>query len=224
MRKLDKLIAELCPNGIAYRPLSDVIISLKTGLNPRKNFSLNTSDATNYYVTVREIVNGRIVFFDKTDRVNNIALTLINNRSNLEVGDVLFSGTGTVGRTAVVEEQPINWNIKEGVYVIKPVKGKIISKYLSYIMNASDIVDAYKKKIVGSPVMSLPMAELRKLLIPVPPIPVQTEIVRILDKFTENSMSITVTPCYHLTDVMMFGGWRWKAWRNTLTLELQRIN
>ncbi len=185
MSKLESLIDELCPDGVEYKPLNDVIISLKTGLNPRKNFVLNTNDATNYYVTVREIVNGKIVFFDKTDKVNNSALTLINNRSNLETGDVLFSGTGTVGRTAVIEKTPTNWNIKEGVYTIKPNKDELNSKYLSYLLNTTQIKDTYKKRIVGSPVCSLPMTELKKIKLPVPPLEVQAEIVRMLDCFTE---------------------------------------
>ena len=39
MTILDRLIAELCPNGVEYIKLDDVIISLKTGLNPRKTLS-----------------------------------------------------------------------------------------------------------------------------------------------------------------------------------------
>ena len=103
MSKLEQLINELCPDGVEFVKLEEVILSLKTGLNPRKNFILNTENAQNYYVTVREIIDGKIVFLDKTDRVDDDALLLINNRSNLEMGDVLFSGTGTVGRVAVVE-------------------------------------------------------------------------------------------------------------------------
>ena len=49
MSRLDELIAELCPDGVKYRKLEDVIISLTTGLNPRKFFTLNTKDANNYY-------------------------------------------------------------------------------------------------------------------------------------------------------------------------------
>ena len=87
-----------------WRTLGDVIVSLNTGLNPRKFFQLNTDDAENYYITIREIRNGKIIPTDKTDRLNDEALRLCNNRSNLEVGDVLFSGTGTIGETAVITE------------------------------------------------------------------------------------------------------------------------
>ena len=171
--------------------LSEVIISLKTGLNPRKNFSLNPEGATNYYVTVREIIDGNIVFLEKTDMVDDDALKLISKRSNLESGDVLFSGTGTIGRTAVVTETPINWGVKEGVYVIKPKQGEIMSRYLAHILNAGEVVRRYSKKIVGSPVASLPMADLNRLEIPLPTLEEQARIVEILDKFDALTTDIT---------------------------------
>jgi type I restriction enzyme, S subunit len=159
---------------------------------------LNTEDAEGYYVTVREICEGKVTFFDRTDRVNERALVLINNRSNLDAGDVLFSGTGTVGRTAVIESEPRNWNIKEGVYAIKPNLNKINSRYLSHLLNSQDIVKEYGKKIVGAPVISLPMGDLRKLKIPIPcpdkpkkSLEIQSEIIRILDNFTELSAELT---------------------------------
>lgn len=183
---------------VEWKMLGEVIHSLKTGLNPRQNFSLNTLDAQGYYVTVREIQNGKVVFLDKTDRVNDRALKIINGRSNLEAGDILFSGTGTVGRIAVIEENPINWNIKEGVYTIKPIKKKIAPRFLSYLLQSSKIVKDYSKKIVGNPVISLPMGDLKKLLIPIPcpdnpekSLAIQSEIVRILDKFTALTAELT---------------------------------
>ena len=183
---------------VEWKMLGEVIHSLKTGLNPRQNFSLNTLDAQGYYVTVREIQNGKVVFLDKTDRVNDRALKIINGRSNLEAGDILFSGTGTVGRIAVIEENPINWNIKEGVYTIKPIKEKIAPRFLSYLLQSSKIVKDYSKKIVGNPVISLPMGDLKKLLIPIPcpgnpekSLAIQAEIVRILDKFTALTAELT---------------------------------
>ena len=183
--KTYNLIAKLCPNGVEFKALGKVIVSLKTGLNPRKNFILNTPDAQNYYVTVRELTGLNVKFLDKTDRVNDEGLRLINNRSNLEVGDVLFSGTGTVGRTALVKEAPKDWNVKEGIYIIKPIHSVINSMFLLYYLNSAQASNEYSKKIVGSPVISLPMGDLKKIKIPIPPLAVQQEIVKILDTFTE---------------------------------------
>ena len=169
--------------GVQWVELESCIYSLNTGLNPRKFFKLNTDDAENYYITIREINGGKIIPTDKTDRINNEALRLCNNRSNLEIGDVLFSGTGTIGETAIIDTPPINWNIKEGVYSIKPNQSKILSKYLRFILMSSDIKTSYMKKVAGGTVKSIPMAELKKLKIPVPPLDVQQRIVEVLDNF-----------------------------------------
>lgn len=176
---------------VEWKTLGEVIYSLKTGLNPRQNFQLNTPDAQGYYVTVREIQNGKVTFLGKTDRVNEQALKLINGRSQLDAGDVLFSGTGTVGRTAVIEDKPENWNIKEGVYVIKPVQEKMLPRYLAHLLNSSETVKEYSKKIVGNPVVSLPMGDFRNLKIPVPPLDEQARIVAILDIFDALTNSLT---------------------------------
>lgn len=185
MTKLEHLIQELCPDGVEYKILGEIIVSLNTGLNPRQFFKLNTEDAENYYITIREIRNGKIVPTEKTDRINDNALHLCNNRSNLEVGDVLFSGTGTIGETALIENSPRNWNIKEGVYAIKPITSIIVSKYLLYVLSSNGIREQYMKKAAGGTVKSVPMGDLKRIKIPVPPIEVQAEIVRILDTFTE---------------------------------------
>ena len=185
MSRLEELIQQHCPDGVEYKPLGDCIKSLNTGLNPRQFFRLNTDDATNFYITIREIQNNKVVFNDKTDRMNDEALKLCNNRSNLEKGDVLFSGTGTIGEVAALEETPTNWNIKEGVYSIKPNPNILFYRFLMYLLQSNSIKQAYLKKAAGGTVKSVPMGEMRKLIIPVPPLPVQEEIVRILDTLTE---------------------------------------
>ncbi|MBO5568438.1 MAG: restriction endonuclease subunit S, partial [Clostridia bacterium] len=169
--------------GFAIVLLDDVIISLNTGLNPRQFFKLNTDDAENYYITIREIVGGKIVTTDKTDRMNDEALRLCNNRSNLEAGDVLFSGTGTIGETAVIEETPRNWNIKEGVYTIKPNPTLLDSKFLRYLLMTQSMKDAYMRKAAGGTVQSVPMREVRLLPIPLPSLLRQKELASTVERF-----------------------------------------
>ena len=163
--------------------LENVVFSLNTGLNPRQFFKLNTDDAENYYITIREIQNGKIVPNEKTDRINDEAMRLCNNRSNLERGDVLFSGTGTIGETAIVEETPKDWNIKEGVYAIKPNYHLLDSKYLRYLLMSKAIKTAYLKKVTGGTVKSIPMKELRKIIIPLPSIEQQRKIAELIGQF-----------------------------------------
>ena len=177
--------------GCVWLELGDVIVSLNTGLNPRKFFKLNTEDATNYYITIREMKDGKIVPSEKTDRMNDEARKLCNNRSNLEVGDVLFSGTGTIGETAVIEKEPSNWNIKEGVYAIKPNQAMIKPMYLRYILMTDFIKKEYMKKAAGGTVQSVPMGELKKIRIPVPSLQEQNRIVGVLKQLDDLCNDLT---------------------------------
>ena len=177
--------------GCVWLELGDVIVSLNTGLNPRKFFKLNTEDATNYYITIREMKDGKIVPSEKTDRMNDEARKLCNNRSNLEVGDVLFSGTGTIGETAVIEKEPSNWNIKEGVYAIKPNQTMIKPMYLRYILMTGFIKKEYMKKAAGGTVQSVPMGELKKIRIPVPSLQEQNRIVGVLKQLDDLCNDLT---------------------------------
>ena len=169
--------------GVEIKTLGEILKSLKTGLNPRKNFVLNAPGSDCFYITVRELGVFDVVPQENTDRVTSEALRLINNRSNLEVGDVLFSGTGTIGRTALIKEEPTNWNIKEGVYTLKPRQEIIISSFLVQLLHANCIINKISALVVGDPIRSVPMKSLVTITIPIPSLSEQQRIVSILDTF-----------------------------------------
>lgn len=191
MSKLEELIQKLCPKGVEYKPLNNVVKSISTGLNPRKNFTLNIEGATNFYVTVKEITTGKIVFSDKTDKITDEALDIIQDRSNLEFGDVLLSGIGTIGKVALVDIPIGNWNCSESVFLIKPKNDVITSAFLAHILGSKNVQKFFQGKARGSTLKGIRQQDLKQLKIPVPPIEVQEEIVRILDKFTELTAELT---------------------------------
>jgi len=185
MNRIEKLIAELCPDGVEWKKLGEVTHSIRTGLNPRNNFKLNTPGATNYYVTVKEITTGKILFSDKTDKIDDDALKIIQKRSKLELGDVLFSGIGTIGKVALVDIEPKNWNCSESVFILKPKKNILIPKYLVYVLQTNSLTSQFLNQSVGSTLQGVRMSTLLNISIPLPPLPIQEEIVKILDTFTE---------------------------------------
>lgn len=172
------------PRTAPFIPLGNLLLNLRTGLNPRDNFRLNTEGASNFYITVRELAGFDIRPSASTDLVDDVALSRIQNRSKLQTGDVLFSGTGTIGRTALVEDHPSNWNIKEGVYALTPESDRLSSRYLVYVLGSAAVASEIQSKADGSTVVSISMKSLKSVRIPVPSMPVQEEIVRILDAFT----------------------------------------
>ena len=185
MSEIKKLIERLCPNGVEYKKLGEVTKKISTGLNPRKNFKLNTADAENYYVTVKEFTSGKIIFSEKTDRINEDALKIIQNRSSLEYNDILLSGIGTIGKAAVVDISTDNWNCSESVFLIKPNSELIISRFFMYLLQSNYVQNIFEKTSVGSTLRGIRKETLISLEIPVPPIEVQSKIVEYLDNFTE---------------------------------------
>ena len=176
---------------VVWKTLGEVILHLRTGLNPRENFKLNTPDAENFYVTVRELSGTSIEITDSTDKINNDALKIINNRSKLKIGDILFSGTGTIGKTAIISEIPKNWNIKEGVYALTPNPDLISPMFLLRLLQSSHIMNKLNSIAMGSTVRSVAMADLKRIKIPIPPLPEQERIAAILDKFDILTHSIS---------------------------------
>ena len=91
---------------------------------------------------------------------------------------VLLPRKGTITNVFYVED-PF-WNVDTIYYTV--IQEEIINvKYFFYFMKNYDL----KKLDSGSGRPSLTMEILNKVQIPIPPLPIQNEIVRILDKFTE---------------------------------------
>ena len=131
-----------------YVTLDDVTSKFATGLNPRKNFVLGEGD--NYYVTIKNMANNSIVLDDKCASITDEALIKINKRSDLQVGDLLFSGIGTIGRVHLIDENPTNWNISESVFTMRP--NDLISSEFLFIMLLSQEVQEYAKTLASGSV------------------------------------------------------------------------
>lgn len=189
----EKLLSEedLERVGGEWKNLKDILINLRTGLNPRNNFKLNTDGAENYYITVRELDSVNIKITDKTDKISNQAREIIDKRSKLNIGDILFSGTGTIGKTAFISELPRNWNIKEGVYALTVNPEIIKPMYLLRLLQSEITKKQINNFVMGSTVKSISMADLKKVKILIPSLDEQQRIVSILDKFETLTNSIT---------------------------------
>lgn len=77
---------------------------------------------------------------------------------------------------------PKEMTINPQLVLLKKFRG--ISKYLAYILKTTYFQNEVKKITGVGSVPNVPQSSLAKIEIPLPPIEVQAEIVRILDKFT----------------------------------------
>lgn len=183
MSKIEDLIRQFCPDGVEWRTIESLTKSICSGLNPRRNFSLNVKGADCNYLTVKEMTSGKIVFSDKTDKITKEAVGIIQNRSRLEFGDILLSGIGTIGRVAIVDIPVGDWNCSESVLLLKADQTLILPKYLKYILEGNEVQVYFNNHAKGSTLKGIRQKDLRSLEIPLPPLPVQEAIVNILDRF-----------------------------------------
>jgi type I restriction enzyme, S subunit len=132
------------PKKWEVKELGAIISRSGTGLNPRDNFKLGLGN--NYYITIKNVKGGKIIFDDTSDKVDNEALKIIDNRSDLQVGDILFTSIEPVGITYFIHEKPRNWNINESVFTIRPNYEKVTSEFL-YMLLSSDEMKTYTKNV-----------------------------------------------------------------------------
>ena len=128
--------------SVEWKRLGEIIMSLKTGLNPRQNFKLNTPASVCSYVTGKDVYSNTINITDRTDKIEPQVVALINRRACIENGDVLFAstGTGTVGRMALVSNYGNDWSVSETMYCLKPKQDVVMSKYLMFALTSSGAV------------------------------------------------------------------------------------
>lgn len=112
-----------------------------------------------------------------------------NKRTYLEKGDVLLTVVGTIGRTAIIHNEN-NITLQRSVAVIKPIE-EIKSEYLAISLKSDDILKQLNKGSKGVAQKGIYLNDLKKILIPFPPITLQnefSEIVKQIDKQKFESM------------------------------------
>jgi len=136
-----------------------------TGLNPRQNFVLGRG--RNFYVTIKNMYGQNVILDKKCDRIDDNALSKISSRSHLSKGDVLFSGIGTIGRTFLCYETPVNWNISESVFCFSP-NATISSEFLYELASSSDFVSFSNQNASGAAQKGIRMSDLKSHKVFVP--------------------------------------------------------
>lgn len=153
------------PQGWKVVSLDDMTSKVGTGLNPRKNFTLG--QGSNYYVTIKNMYNNRVYLDSRCDKITDEAIQKIQKRSKLQVGDLLFSGIGTIGRVALINKPPYNWNTSESVFNLHPSE-EISSEFL-YLLLLSNFFQNYVKiNTLGGVQQGIRMASLKSFRMALP--------------------------------------------------------
>ena len=174
MSKLETLIQQLCPDGVEYKPIKEVYQRLRgTSITASKMKEIANEDGE-----IRVFAGGKTVIDAHEKDIPNVNIT--------KVPAVLVQSRGVID--AVYYEKPFTFKNEMWAYTHKE---KISVKYLYYILKNN--IGAFREAASGMgslPQISLKVTE--DFWIPVPPLEIQREIVRILDHFTDLTTELTV--------------------------------
>ncbi len=184
MSKLSELIAKLCPDGVEYKRLGDIATISRGGSFQKKDFRDTGIPCIHYgqiYTTYNLFVNETLKFIDEK-----------------EAGKAKFACPGDIVMAVTSENiedvcKCVAWFGNERLAVsghTAIIHHNQDSKYLVYWFHSNMFFSQKKKLAHGTKVIEVTPDSLSKIKIPVPPLEVQREIVRILDTFAETTKEL----------------------------------
>lgn len=179
MSKLERLIQQYCPDGVEYVPLSSIgTIKRGNGLQ-KKDFVKAGIGCIHYgqiYTKFGLFTNKTLTYVDKE---------LADHLLHIEKGDLVIACT-----SENVEDvcKAVAWlgddSIVTGGHSCV-LHHNQNPKYIAYFFQTESFQRQKRKYAYGTKVIDIKPDSIGKIEIPLPPLPVQEEIVRILDAFTE---------------------------------------
>lgn len=133
------------------------------------------------FISVKDL-DGKTVSFDDCKYISYEQHVQINQRCNPELGDILLCRIGTLGRATVVDtSEPFSLFVSVGL--LKFFNKYLISNYLHKVFHSPLLLRQYDEiKAGGSHTNKLNLADIPKLLLPVPPLEEQHRIVAKVDE------------------------------------------
>ena len=192
MSKLEEWIAELCPDGVEYKTLGtcvEKIQNIKWADNKESEYryiDLTSVDREKQQITETQFINSE----NAPSRAQQIVHT----------GDVLFGTTRPLlKRYCFIGDEYDGQICSTGLCVLRGKTDIVLQKWIFHQIASSDFFKHVEKYQKGASYPAISDIDVKSFEIPVPPLPVQHEIVRILDNFTELTAELTTELTAELT-------------------------
>lgn len=113
-----------------------------------------------------------------------------HSRTVLEGGELLVTIVGTVGESAVVPKEMAGWNVARAVAVVRP--SGVSAEWIRLCLETSEVKQALTGVLNTTVQSTLNLADLKRLLIPVPPARDRVAIAEVLTALDDKSAMNTV--------------------------------
>ena len=179
MSKLEDMINRLCPDGVEFRTMEE-IFEIRNGYTPSKNNSDFWEGGTIPWFRMEDIrQNGRIL----SDSIQHITPAAIKGKGLFPANSIIIATTATIGEHALLIADSLANQRFTNLSVRKSLNKCLLPKFVFYYMFVID--EWCKSNVNAGNFASVDMKRFKKIEIPLPPLEVQEEIVRILDHFTQ---------------------------------------
>ena len=170
----------LLTNGWQILKFSECIKQLNTGLNPRNHFSLGHGSLK--YITAKNLTQFGTIDFSKCDFIDEQAKRIIHRRSDIQVGDILFSSRAPIGHCHLICEKPDDYDIGESIFSIRVNRKIILPDYLCLYMASDYFVRMASLHTTGSIIQEIRISNLMDTDVILPPMNEQRQIAECFKK------------------------------------------
>lgn len=181
MSKLSEMLKQMCPDGVEYKKLGEVATISRGNGFQKKDFTEKGRPCIHY---------GQIfMHYSKMGIATNKTLTYIDDDKYAKNVKALPNDVVMAVTSENVEDvcKCVVWEGDEPVAVSGHTAifhTEMNSKFLAYWFNTSDFYAQKLRLAHGTKVIEVTPAAMADIVLPVPPMAVQDEIVRILDEYS----------------------------------------
>ena len=179
MRRIDELIAELCPEGVEFKEIQELFVT-KNGYTPSTTNKAYWTDGTVPWFRMEDIrENGRIL----SESMQQITEEAVKGGRLFPANSIIVATSATIGEHALIRV-PHLANQRFTSLALKPGFAKQFDMkfafYYCFVLN-----DWCRNNTTTSSFASVDMNGFKRFRFPIPPLEVQREIVKVLDTFTQ---------------------------------------
>ena len=137
-------------------------------------------------ITAKDVVDGR-VNFSKARKTTQESFDSLTDKSKPITGDVLLTKDGTLGRTAVVEDD--NICVNQSVAVLR-CNRKVIPQFLSMLLQLPEYQREMTKNSGGGTIKHIYITRVNKMVVKIPTIEQQNEFIRFWAQVDKSKVAI----------------------------------
>lgn len=117
-------------------------------------------------------------------RVDEETYQQFSKKHTPQIGDILFSRVGSYGNSAYVSRNE-EFCLGQNTVCISPKKSRIEPVFLYCALNSDDLRSQIESMVGGASQGTISLKSIRKLQVPIPPLPVQRRIAGILSAYDD---------------------------------------